>query len=299
MGESNKCIVCGSGMKKLFKYRGYDYYRCGSCRHVTTWPLPSKDALREHYKEGFEKGNYCVARRHAAVYKDAMKKMVRMIASNLSAHGKSLSGSKILDVGCFTGDLMCTLRDEGADVYGVELQKEAADIAEERLPGRIYNEDILDQGGSLPREAFDVVTLLGVVEHVTDPALLISRARMFLKEGGVLVIQTPHASSALARTMGRYWPPFVPVEHIHLFSRKSLTDLLKKSGFGEVRHVRHWKTLSVSYTYGMLDTFCPELHRVVTPLYKVMPWSLKNARIPLYIGESMTFAVSHSVGMGL
>lgn len=290
MTETNSCIVCSSKMRKMFDYKNFDYLKCSNCRHVTTYPYPTQSQIEEHYREGFKKGNYNVVREHSSVYEQAMGKMVKMIDDFLRERGRSIKSSLFLDIGCFTGDFLAQVSKMGADAYGVELQEEAVKIAESKLPGRIFNENVMSKNVSVGDRKFDIITLLGVVEHVTSPYQLIKRAGELLKPDGVLVVQTPNSSSMISKTLGKYWPPYSPVEHIHLFSTKSLINILNKSGFHNVECKQHWKRLSISYVYNMFETFGPEFYKMFGIFYKAMPKFIRNSRLPFYIGETMCFA---------
>src|SRR5258708_33929950 len=102
-----------------------------------------------------------------------------------------LGGKRVLDVGCFTGDFLVLLSHKGADVYGRELKKEAVILAKKKLPGRIMRSDIASK--QFPKKKFDAVTLLGLIEHVTDPVTLLSSTRKILAKNGLLMIQTPNS----------------------------------------------------------------------------------------------------------
>jgi SAM-dependent methyltransferase len=191
-------------------------------------------------------------------------------------------------VGCFTGDFLELLQYRGADVYGLELQSQAVEIANRKLPGRIFQADLY--GSDLAQMHFDVVTLMGVIEHVIDPMKLLDRAVKFLSPGGWIMLQTPNSASCLARLMRGLWPPYAPIEHIHLFSRKSLETALKRLGFQSVTFKSHVKTLPIVYVYGQMQNFGPEWHRLLNPIYRLLPRPIINARLPFYIGEMVVTA---------
>ena len=284
------CIICQSEMNKMFDYHSFYYFRCPVCQHVMTLPYPTTTQIQEHYGRAFEEGNYNTARKHADVYMAAMNKFVKLIKMHFDKKNRSLNNLAVLDVGCFTGDFLYCMHQQGADVYGIEYQQQAAKIANQKLPGKIINADVLNDSFSLPLSEFDIITLLGVVEHIVDPVRLIERVIPLLKKNGLLMIQTPNSSSTLARLMGKYWLPYTPVEHIHLFSTKSLEIILKRTGFENVNVKAHWKTLSVSYVYSMLKTFSPEFHRISKSFFDILPKFITEIRMPFYIGEVILFA---------
>ena len=194
---------------------------------------------------------------------------------------------RVLDVGCFTGDLLQLLAERGADVYGLELQREAVSIANERLPGRVFQADV--HGTAFPQGPFDIVTATGLIEHVVDPVALVRRMADLLRPGGILLLQTPDSGSIPARLLGRYWPPYAPVEHIHLFTRNSIHRVLT-GAFDDVAIRAHWKRLPVDYVYEMMINFGPQLRRLVTPIYRVTPGPIRRSALPFYAGEIIVTA---------
>jgi len=282
-----RCVVCGAGISKAFAYRGYDYHRCDVCGLVSTLPYPPPERIEAHYRAKFADGNYRTLLCHSAEYVSVYQHFLRTLQDYAVRRGAPMA--RILDVGCFTGDFLELCRGAGYDTRGVELQEEAARIANERLgAASVFNGRVEDfQDAS----RFDAVSLLGVIEHVEDPGRLLDRSVSWLRPGGVLLIQTPDASTLLARLLGKYWPPYAPVEHIHLFSRDSLRRALHQRGFVNLEFRRHVKRLPVDYFYRQMESFGPEFHRLLTPIMAVLPRALKGLRVPLYGGEMTVAAI--------
>lgn len=280
------CVVCGSVMRRAFEYRSYEYHRCAACGLVSTLPYPSPAQIEEHYRAKFTDGNYRNLMRYAEAYRSVYEHFLRVLQGYAKRQASRIE--RVLDVGCFTGDFLRLCRAAGYHARGVELQREAAFIANEHLgAGSVFNGRIEDFSGEAP---FDAVSLLGVIEHVESPGDLLDRSAALLGPGGVMLVQTPDASTAQARLLGRYWPPFAPVEHIHLFSRRALRRALEERGFGAIEFVRHVKRLPADYFYRQMESFGPEFHRLLAPVMSVLPQAVRNLRIPLYGGEMIAVA---------
>ncbi len=272
----------------MFDYRSFHYYRCPKCSHVTTYPTPDKNTIFEHYDKKFNEGNYQLLRDFSQDYKKIYDYYVQILARELSTRGLSWAGLKVLDVGCFTGEFLQLLKSHGADVYGLELQSRAVEIANRKLDGRVLQVDI--DRADFPQMSFDIISLLGVIEHVVDPIRLLSRAQELLRPGGLLLIQTPNSGSFLARAMQGLWPPYAPIEHIHLFSKQSLTLALSQMGFTKVVYEGHWKKLPVDYVFNMLQNYGPEFHTLIKPVYTRLPERLTRVSLPFYVGEMLVIA---------
>lgn len=285
----SQCIVCGQEhMKRMFEYRSFAYWRCPQCAHVTTLPYPSTEQIVEHYRSGFADRNYRTVREHAETYRASMAQLLDLLARAYTSDQRNLQGASLLDIGCFTGEFLEEAQRHGVDGYGVELQEEAVAIASERLPNRVRQVNVMAEDLGFPHERFDIVTLLGVVEHVTDPLKLLRRAGELLKPGGMCFIQTPNSGTLFSTLMRKYWPPFAPIEHIHLFSRKSITQALLRTGFHDIDTRPHMKRLTPAYVYSMLQSFGPEFRPFAAPLYHALPHTIRRASLPFYIGEMVT-----------
>ncbi len=204
---------------------------------------------------------------------------------------RNLRNLRVLDIGCFTGDFLNILEKEKAEVYGVELQKEAAVIANKKFPDRIIKKNIVNLKNEFKHASFDCITMLGLIEHVTNPRKTLLLASRLLKSNGVLIIQTPNSNSLPARLTGKFWPVYTPLEHINIFSKKSLKIELEKLGFKNFKSKRHVKVMPFSYLFQILDTFGPDWKKFLTPLFLVLPEKFKNIPLPFYIGEYLYFAV--------
>jgi 2-polyprenyl-3-methyl-5-hydroxy-6-metoxy-1,4-benzoquinol methylase len=148
-------------------------------------------------------------------------------------------GSRVLEFGCATGYMSQALRDRlGASVVGVELDAEAARLAEPHVERMLVGDaEELDLEAELGSERFDAILFADVLEHLRDPAALLKRVRPFVAEGGVVVASIPnvaHAAVRLALLGGsfRYREQGLLDEtHLRFFTREGVQDLFEGSGF--------------------------------------------------------------------
>jgi 2-polyprenyl-3-methyl-5-hydroxy-6-metoxy-1,4-benzoquinol methylase len=283
------CTVCHSAQKRIFNYRGYEYERCAVCGLVSTWPIPDLPTIEDHYKHKAVTGNYELLRNYSDQYRSVYERFADIIERNSKLTQRN---NRLLDIGCFRGDFLGVMADRGWDVFGAELQTDAAAAAMQRFPGRIYQGDVTTM--QLPVKTFDVVSMTGLIEHVVDPVGLMNSVSQRVRDDGLVFLQTPNSASLLARMMGRYWPPYSPVEHIHLFSVRSLTLLLRKVGLSVFVVSPHWKNLPIAYVFRMLENFSPELQRVAAPIFNCIPRSATARPLPFYVGEMIVLARKNS-----
>lgn len=213
---------------------------------------------------------------------------IKILDKLLINENRSYRGLRLLDVGCFTGGFLSLAKKRKADVYGLELQKDASEIASTRFPRRITHADILSHNY---KKGFDIITMFGLIEHVTNPSALLKRMKTMINTNGIIMIQTPNSQSLPAKIMGKYWPPYSPVEHIHIYSKVGLVKKLEELGFKILCTKNHWKVLRIDYIFNNLQTFGPEFYKFFLPLYSFLPKFIKNIKIPVYIGEMIVCAV--------
>jgi len=146
-------------------------------------------------------------------------------------------GVDVLDVGCGSGTLLGLLKQRGFRVNGLDFSAEAAAIAK-------AENDVNVAVGSLeeahfPAESFDVVTLFHVMEHVTNPRLVLAEVSRVLKPNGVAILQVPNIESWQFKIFGSRWYGLDIPRHVIDYSRNSMLKLLADSGFAVTR-IRHF-----------------------------------------------------------
>ncbi len=282
------CNVCNQKQEYYFSYKKYKYYKCCSCGLVTTLPLPTKVIIERHYSKRFREGNYSLLLKYEEEYKRVYQDFISILLKILKNKRLKPKNLRVLDVGCFTGSFLQMLKKSGFNVTGLELQKEAVKIARKKLPSDVIVADVMTD--KLPGKRYDIICMLGLIEHVNNPSKLIKKCSKYQDDNGMLLIQTPDSSSLPARILRKYWPPYSPVEHIHLFSQQSLIKLLEQNNYEIIFKSKHIKKLPISYVFQMLKNFGPEFRKIFSPIYKILPPSIRNAVLPFYVGEMILVA---------
>jgi len=135
---------------------------------------------------------------------------------------------KLLDVGCGNGRFLAMMRDLGWEVVGVEPDRQAARIAQERFGIPVMVGTLEDANFS--RGSFDAVTINQVIEHVYDPIALLQACRRVIKPNGQLVVVTPNIESLGHAVFRESWIPLDPPRHLHLFSLWTLRECARRAG---------------------------------------------------------------------
>ncbi len=162
---------------------------------------------------------------------------------------------RLIEIGCGTGDFLAWLQGKGIEqVEGVEFADSANRV---KYNGPLHvgrMEDI-----NLPEAAYDVVLLLNVIEHLSDPQAVLVKIRRMLKPGGVLLLRHPNSDLFFFKP---YWlcvevPKYLmhrrlvkrgkrtgftiagfQNQHLFYFDRRAITRMLNSAGL----QVQHFST---------------------------------------------------------
>jgi 2-polyprenyl-3-methyl-5-hydroxy-6-metoxy-1,4-benzoquinol methylase len=280
MKDDNACVVCGSTAWRLrFHKQGFDFVECRDCRLLTLSPIPSPESLAEHYSKRAVSGNYEPQK--------AAERLPTSVAIFDLIEKHSARPGRIFDIGCFDGQLLDIAKVRGWKTWGLELQGAAAQHAAKSH--HVSTATVEDYQVEAPH-SFDVVSAIGLIEHVRDPLAFMSLAQRLLVPGGVLVIQTPNWGSVPARLMQRYWMPIAAPEHIYYFSHHNLKRLCARFGFDELAWQPHWKKLRMGYVFDQLSYFGEELSRPIKAIRPIIPNFVEQSWWRVYGGEMLYFA---------
>jgi 2-polyprenyl-3-methyl-5-hydroxy-6-metoxy-1,4-benzoquinol methylase len=144
---------------------------------------------------------------------------------------------RVLDVGCGAGGLAAGLRAAGATaVVGVENQPAAATRARQVLDEVVIAP--VEEAFDKLRPPFDTVLCLDVLEHLVDPAAVLSRLRELSSVGAHLQVSVPNARHfSLVRdlllhgTFGYTDWGHRDSTHLRWFTRRDLVALVADAGW--------------------------------------------------------------------
>jgi SAM-dependent methyltransferase len=141
---------------------------------------------------------------------------------------------RVLDLGCGAGQFSALAAASGASTTGVDVAEAALQRARATYPDLDFRQVPFD--GPLPLEdnSVDLVWASEVIEHVADTASWLSEVRRVLAPGGRLLLTTPAHGRLrlLLHGVERYSDP--QGDHLHLYTARSLSGLLREFGFAGV-----------------------------------------------------------------
>jgi len=135
--------------------------------------------------------------------------------------------ARILDIGCATGGLLAAFQRRGfANVLGVDPSPACATAAR-RLHGIQVRTTTLAQLAHCT-ERFDLVLMLGVLEHLREVGGAVRNVATLLRPKGQIYVAVPDVEG-LATARNAPFQQF-SMEHVNFFSRASLQRLMAAAG---------------------------------------------------------------------
>ena len=106
---------------------------------------------------------------------------------------KSNTDIKYLDFGCRNGDLLYELQINGVIKTGIGVDLDKNAIADAKNRGVDIDYRLIKKNHKFSEDdnSFDVITVIGVVEHVYDQISLLKELKRILKPKGILIVAVP------------------------------------------------------------------------------------------------------------
>lgn len=246
-----KCYLCKSSARVFIRKLGYTIYRCPSCGlGMTDLKEDYGEFLNQFYTEGYYTGDpHYGAYVH---YRNDKPNTMRNMKKILKKIQMQKSNSTLLDVGCAYGFFIDLALANGFDAYGFDASSYAIREAKTLVGDRAKLGTV--QSVTYGKRSFDVISLLDVFEHLSDPVKDLRKLRSVLKDDGIIVIATGDSDSFMARLLKRRWTFYVPPQHLFFYNRSTLTRFLTSVGLAPIAWHRVGKWLSLAYVFHLART---------------------------------------------
>lgn len=186
----------------------------------------------------------------------------------------------LLDVGAGSGIMVEAAIGMGYKAEGIEPSRWLQETARKHgLPIHLGTYPHKDTPGP-----YDIITLIDVLEHVSNPLELMTDLRKGLKNDGILVIVTPDVRSVPARLFRYRWWHY-RVAHVGYFNRKNLALLSEKAGLQLLKQKRPTWYFSARYLAVRVLSFLPRFLRFKPPAWLdkiTIPLNLRDSFLAIY-----------------
>jgi len=240
--STSPCLWCGETAISKTKQKGYkepdlfDIFYCQSCNTSFSMPRVNSDGVYELIYQNAQ--NVRGYSRYLKYQNEVIKQSnpLKFIANSEPSYWGPVYAlqhilmtdkkARILEVGSGLGYLTYSLKNDGYNVQGLEISKEAVNGAKEKY-GDLYICDDLYNFAEKNIESYDVVIMTEVIEHLSDPKEFIQSIKKLLIQQGVCIFTTPNKSFYPKDVA---WYSDAPPVHCWWFSEDSIkyiADLYK------------------------------------------------------------------------
>ncbi|WP_446810109.1 class I SAM-dependent methyltransferase [Methylomonas sp. 2BW1-5-20] len=240
------CVACGAEKIGFWRQKDYLYtdstsskafriYRCACCGTGFLNQPPHRQWLQAIYKYSGQALTQAITLDEVLLREQVFPNCT-VDAKRMALHADQLNKSgnhRALDIGSGFGFYTRALRLLGYRTVSIN-------------PGQYENRVFRDLNGDEPlpimfeqyqaEQAFGVVVMSQVLEHLLEPDQAIAKVAGLLESGGVLACAVPNYASFLVKLLGTkenacLWVP----EHVNYFTEQGLKSLLERNGVQVVK----------------------------------------------------------------
>jgi len=228
-----KCPLCGISQTKEYIFvKDMTVYKCINCK------MMFQDALHlpasgDKCSETFYSLEQAAIELKTAIENERM----RIIQGHIN---RDIKGMRILEIGSGLGVLGNMLKGRQAEYLGIEPSVSLYNASIRNFPYLESNiKNTYFEEARIDKDYFDLILMVDVLEHIPDPVGYIKNVRQHLRNGGILYIEIPNEDLLqlkgwVRRKLDFYFGyPTHPL-HVSLFTKNTLSILLRSSGFRPV-----------------------------------------------------------------
>jgi 2-polyprenyl-3-methyl-5-hydroxy-6-metoxy-1,4-benzoquinol methylase len=223
---SQKCVDFISVYDDRYGYPGnFLVVQCLSCGHKQLQAEFTSENLTELYTQYYPRSTFELEQYQP--HQESHGFWAWLNGEYCSAFRWVPKNVRVLDIGCGFGESLGYHQARGCDVYGVEADANIRRVAEKysyKVHVGLFDANLYEL------DYFDYVTADQVVEHITEPAKILSDIARILKPGGKVILSTPNSNSWGAKLFGRRWINWHAPYHLQHFSQQSFQLAAEKAG---------------------------------------------------------------------
>jgi 2-polyprenyl-3-methyl-5-hydroxy-6-metoxy-1,4-benzoquinol methylase len=228
--ENINCPICDSKEYEQLAVRtdGLNIVQCKKCGLGYLNPRPLEQELYKLY----EKDYYSDQLDERIIYKGLAPsihkiKYYKPYTIDILTSTISLKNKRALDIGCSHGKWVYWMQKFGANAIGIDLGQQCVEWGRDNMGLDLRQKEMssLDE----PDESFEQITMIDLIEHVSDIRNFMESLTRKLKPGGVVFVQTPNLESYYKWQKQWLFLDF-GLEHLLYFSAATLDKLFAAYG---------------------------------------------------------------------
>jgi SAM-dependent methyltransferase len=217
----------------------YRIVRCKHCGQLFSSPILDPDRIASLYRESPQ----AYTEEGGNIVRSYLRPLRRWL-DQLPARGSAV------EIGCGHGAVLGALRELGfAQVTGVEPSEDAVRRADPGIRSLIRME--MFEAARFPPSSADLVCAFQVLDHFTDPLMVLRDVRSILKPGGLCYVIIHNEQALQVRVFGEQ-SPIIDVSHIYYFNPATLRRTFEQTGFEVLDQMNIWNAYSLRTWFRML-----------------------------------------------
>lgn len=211
----------GFASRKIPEYMHYELWECRKCGYLMAEnTMDALELSKQYQTAGFDSG--MEAKRASRTYMEYLKK-----------NCPDFPKEKAMDIGTGEGSyLACLMRGGVKEVVGVEPSVAPVQAAGAAVKKYIVND--IFKVSDYKKGEFAMVSCFQTLEHIPRPEGLVKDIHSLLRDGGVAYFVCHDYKAFVNRLLGKK-SPIYDIEHLQLFSKRSIYRLAKKCGFEDIK----------------------------------------------------------------
>jgi SAM-dependent methyltransferase len=230
------CVLCQRPLRHTGEdFAGKQIYRCDECVYAMTPAATAEDASELYDDPEYFDGWGCNMEFDYQRFEPGVHRQVERYLSFIKQH---TCGKSLLDVGTGSGLLPHLARLSGYQVEGTDLSKHVS----ETLPGKagfpVHHGTIEEIKFE---HSYDIVTMLHVLEHTSNPLSTLQRAREILNDSGYVLVVVPNYRSVDTRMkdlLSKFKLKRRPYKHLALGHHNYVFSLNSLRALGRAANLR-------------------------------------------------------------
>lgn len=256
--------------RKVPEFMNYELLECKNCSFIYAINIPNLDQVKNDYQNSIFVSSDD-ADDAAQTY---FNKIIEKIPIDNSGH--------VLEIGAGSGSFLIKLKKLGfKKIVGIEPSVNSIAIAKDEIKKKLIN-DVFEKV-NIQNNSYDLVCCFMTLEHVHDPILTIKKSFDILCSKGKIILVVHNAHHVLHKILGKK-SPIIDVEHLQLFSSKSIKHILKMNNFSNIEIYNLKNSYRLKYWVSLLP-LPKRIKNLIQKIFKI--FKISNYKLRLNVGNIM------------
>lgn len=212
---------------------------CQKEGYYTVSPIPTSEELEAHYSDKYYRAP--TSSTYQVEYSNDEREH-RKLRADLCLHAmcslsSDISSKSLFEVGYGEGYILNSAKQKGLEVHGIDYTDYGLNSTHPELKHYIHTGDAYSYIDQLlhKNQSYDFCIIQNVLEHVTNPSVMIEKLKSIVKIDGYIAINVPNDYSELQKYLLKkgfieeeFW--FAPPEHLNYFNTSNLPSFLENNG---------------------------------------------------------------------